>query len=109
MFLDTLGWSGCVTTFEAVACGLPVVTLPGKLMRARHSFAILTQLGVTETIASNEKDYVEIAVRLALDRQWRQSVIDRMVAGYPNLYSDTRCVRALEDFYQRVVEERFRS
>jgi predicted O-linked N-acetylglucosamine transferase (SPINDLY family) len=108
--LDTLGWSGGVTTFEAVACGLPVVTLPGELMRARHSYAILTQLGVTETIAQDSADYVDIATRLGLDGQWRQSVTDRMVAGYPRLYSDTSCVRKLEDFYdRRVIEDRLRT
>ena len=106
--LDTLHWSGGVTTFEAVACGLPVVTLPGTLMRGRHSSAILTQLGVTETIARDQAEYVSIAVRLGLDRQWRQRVVDRMVAGYPTLYSDTRSVRALEDFFSRVVEGRLR-
>jgi predicted O-linked N-acetylglucosamine transferase (SPINDLY family) len=104
--LDTMGWSGGVTTFEAIACGLPVVTLPGKLMRARHSYAILNQLGVTETIARDSADYVDIAVRLGLDRQWRQGVTDRMVNGYSNVYSDTRSVRALEDFYLGVSRDR---
>jgi protein O-GlcNAc transferase len=108
VFLDTLGWSGGVATFEAIACGLPIVTLPGKLMRSRHSYAILSQLGVTETIARDVAAYVEISVRLGLDRQWRQSVIDRMVAGYASLYSDTRCVRALEAFFRSSVEERSR-
>jgi protein O-GlcNAc transferase len=106
--LDTLGWSGGVTTFEAIACGLPVVTLPGKLMRARHSYAIFTQLGVNETIVSDADEYVDIAVQLGLDRNWRQSVIDHMVSGYSDLYSDTRSVRALEDFYRYATKERFR-
>jgi protein O-GlcNAc transferase len=106
--LDPPGWSGGVTTFEAVACGLPVVTLPGRLMRARHSYAILTQLGVTETIALDATEYVDIAARLGLDRQWRQSVIDRMAAGYSLLYSDTECVRELENFYRGVTKQRLR-
>jgi protein O-GlcNAc transferase len=107
--LDPVGWSGGVTTFEAVACGLPVVTLPGNLMRARHCYAILTQLGVTDTIARDDAEYVEIAVRLARDELWRRTVVERMRVGYPNLYSDTRCVRALEDFYLRAVDERLTS
>jgi protein O-GlcNAc transferase len=102
--LDTIGWSGGVSTFDAVACGTPIVTLPGKFMRGRQSYAILTQLGVTETIAADANEYVDIATRLGTDRQWRQDVIDRMVAGYSNLYSDTRSVRALEDFYRRVTQ-----
>jgi hypothetical protein len=50
---------------------------------------------------------VDIAVRLGLDRKWHQIVIEQMVAGYPRLYSDTRCVRALEDFYRGMVDEHF--
>jgi predicted O-linked N-acetylglucosamine transferase (SPINDLY family) len=104
--LDTMDWSGGVSTFEAIACRVPVVTLPGKFMRGRQSYAILQQLGVTETIARNKEDYVAIATRLGLDRPWRDSVVEKMVAGYPLLYSDKRCVQALEEFYLRAVDER---
>jgi protein O-GlcNAc transferase len=104
--LDAIEWSGCNTTMEAIACKLPVVALPGRFMRGRHSYAMLTQLGVTETIARDKKEFVSIAVRLGLDKEWRQQVVNRMVAGYPRLYSDPRSVEALEQFYRRVVEER---
>lgn len=106
VFLDTTGWSGGVTTFEAIACGLPVVTLPGKLMRGRHSYAILTQAGVTDTIAGTPEEYVEIAVRLGLDRPWRDNVLERMARGCTALFWDARSVGALEDFFRRVVKER---
>jgi predicted O-linked N-acetylglucosamine transferase (SPINDLY family) len=104
--LDTMDWSGGVSTFEAIACGQPVVTLPGKFMRGRQSCAILNQLGVTETIARNEQEYVAIAARLGSNRQWRDSIVAKMIAGYSLLYSDTRCVKALEEFYCRAVSER---
>ena len=64
VFLDTIEWSGCNTTLEAIACGLPIVTLPGQVMRGRHSYAILMQFGMTETIARDKAEYVDIAVRL---------------------------------------------
>jgi predicted O-linked N-acetylglucosamine transferase (SPINDLY family) len=106
VFLDSIGWSGGVSTFEAIACRLPIVTLPGKFMRGRQSFAILKELGVTDTIANNATDYVQIAVRLGMDRAWRDDIIQRMAGNYSAVYSDTRCVRALEDFYNRTVETR---
>ncbi len=109
VFLDALGWSGGVSTFEAIACRLPVVTVPGRLMRSRQSSAILTQLGVKDTIARDRSEYVEIAVRLGLDPQWREGIIQRMVGGYSSLYSDKRCVGALEGFFERTVEERLRA
>jgi predicted O-linked N-acetylglucosamine transferase (SPINDLY family) len=106
--LDTIGWSGGVSTFEAVALGVPVVTLPGSFMRGRHSSAILSQLDVTETIAQTQDEYVEIAVRLGLDPQWRQGIVERMVRGHFRIYSDTRCAQALEDFFRQVVDQRLR-
>jgi protein O-GlcNAc transferase len=102
VFLDTIGWSSGASAFEAVACRLPVVTVPGELMRSRQAYAILTQLGVTETIARDNAGYVDIAVRLATDQPFREDVKERMVHGYPLLYSDRRCVASLEDFLRDV-------
>jgi protein O-GlcNAc transferase len=106
VFLDTLEWSGGVTALEAVACDLPVVTLPGPFMRGRHSYGILTQLGITETIARDKKEYVEIAVRLGLDREWRGRILRDMKANHARLYSDIKPVRALEDLFRSVVLKR---
>ena len=103
VFLDSLEWSGGVTTLEAIACELPIVTLPGRYMRGRHSYGILTQLGVTDTIADDEDEYVEIACRLGVDHEWRTDVVNRMKANQARLYSETKCVRALEDFFRSVV------
>jgi predicted O-linked N-acetylglucosamine transferase (SPINDLY family) len=75
-------------------------------MRGRHTYAALTQLGVTDTIARDKQEYVEIAVRLAQDLEWRSDILKRMRANFNQLYSDTRSVRALEDFFRSVVAER---
>jgi protein O-GlcNAc transferase len=107
VYLDTISWSGFNTTMEAIACEIPVVTMPGRFMRGRHSYAILKQLGVTDTIAYSEKEYISVAARLGLDRIWRERVVERMVANYGRLYSDLRSVTALEDFYSRVVRKKF--
>jgi len=106
IFLDALSWSGGFTTRDAIACGLPVVTCPGEMMRARHSYGILQMLGVTETIAKNESEYIEIAVRLGLDREWRQTIRDKVIANKDRIFEDQECIVALEAFFQEVVQKR---
>ncbi|MCT7948847.1 tetratricopeptide repeat protein [Ancylothrix sp. C2] len=103
IFLDTLDWSGGNTTLEAIACNLPVVTCPGEFMRGRHSYAILKMLGVTDTIAQNHAEYVEIAVKLGQDLEWRKNIIQRMAERHSYLYDDKVCAEALENFYRQVV------
>jgi protein O-GlcNAc transferase len=104
-FLDSFGWSGGHTTLEAIACDLPIVTLPGEFMRSRHSYAILRMLGVTETIAASEADYIQIAVRLGLDPAWRIQLVQTMRDRHNQLYDDRTCIQGMESFYQQVVEQ----
>lgn len=98
VFLDTPAWSGGNTTLEAVACGLPVVTWPGPLMRQRHSYAVLRRLGIEETIAASAADYVAIAARLGRDPEWRREISERTRAVSDRVFDDLAAVRALEDF-----------
>ncbi len=108
VYLDGIGWSGCNSTFDAVACNLPIVTIPGRFLRGRHSYALLTQLGMVETIATDKAEYVEIAVHLGRDSQLRLNLVQRMISARPYLYADVRCIQALEDFFRQVADERGR-
>jgi predicted O-linked N-acetylglucosamine transferase (SPINDLY family) len=105
VYIDTLSWSGGKTTIEAVAYGLPVVTCPGALMRARHSYAILKRMGIDETIAADMDAYVDIACRLGLDPDYRQSIRDLVAARSDRVFDDVGAVRALERFYEQAVAE----
>jgi len=106
VFLDTFTWSGGNTSLEAIACNLPIVTCPGEFMRGLHAYSFLKMLEVTDTIAQNEEEYIEIAVKLGRDSKWRQDIAQRMSQRQGNLFDDRVCVTALEAFYQEVVLEK---
>lgn len=101
--LDTPAWSGCNTTLETLAHGVPVVTLPGDLMRGRHSLAILRMIGVTDTVAASPEDYIDIACRLALDPAWREEVSSRIRANIHRAYEDMEAIYGLERFIEEAV------
>jgi hypothetical protein len=106
VFLDTIGWSGFNTTLDAVAHGVPVVTLPGEFMRGRHSAAILTAAGVADTIARSVEDYIDLAVKLGGDAEWRQVIGGRLRANAERVFNDLSPVRELEDLLQEAVAQR---
>jgi protein O-GlcNAc transferase len=109
IYLDSIGWSGCNSTFEAIAHNLPIVTLPGELMRSRHSSAMLTMMGVTETIASLLDDYIALSIRLGADLEWRKQISNKIAANKHRVYRDKACINALEDFLERIVNEELHS
>ena len=90
------GWANVF--LEAMACGLPVVTLPSGLLRGRHSLAFLSMMGETDTVAGSVDEYVGMAVRLGRDRQWREHSRARVAASLGKVYADMESVRALETF-----------
>ncbi len=106
VFLDSIGWSGCNSTLEAIECDLPVVSLPGNLMRGRHTYAILTMMGVDETIAENLDDYVDCAVKLGKDKSMRDRVRAAFRANKQRLYYDMECVKGFESFLEDAVRGR---
>jgi protein O-GlcNAc transferase len=63
VYLDSPAFSGCTTAWQAIHRGLPIVTLEGAFLRQRQTAGLLRQIGITEGIAANRDDYVDIAVR----------------------------------------------
>ena len=100
VMLDTLHWSGGNTTLDALATGLPVVTLPGSMMRGRQSRGMLGILGLEELVARDRDDYVRIALRLGTDAAWRREISARIAARSGALFDQQAPVEAFADFLE---------
>ncbi len=101
--LDTPGWSGGKSTLDGLAQALPVVTLPGALMRSRHTAAILARIGAPELIAAGLDEYVALAVRLGCDSGARAEAAARVRAGRHRAFGDRNCIAAMEDVLEEAV------
>lgn len=63
--LDPFPFSGGLTTCEALAMGVPVVTLAWHRPASRQGAAVLGELGLADLVAESQDQYVDIAVSLA--------------------------------------------
>ena len=105
VMLDTLHWSGGNTSLDALASGLPMVTLPGEFMRGRQSQAMLRALGVPELVTAKADEYVATALRLGKDPDERRAISERIAAHRLELFERDEPIRALEDLLDRAWRE----
>lgn len=103
VMLDTLHWSGGNTALDALSVGLPIVTLPGALMRGRQSSAMLRLLGLQELIASDAAEYVRLAARLGMDAKWRAQCRARILEAKGRLYGNREPIVALNELLHRLA------
>jgi uncharacterized protein (TIGR03032 family) len=101
--LDPTVFGGGNTSYETLAVGTPLVTLPGDLMRSRITRALYTKAGLGDLVATSTDDYVERALRLGTDRSHRSQIASRIQERCSVLYEDETEVRQLEDFLASAV------
>jgi protein O-GlcNAc transferase len=114
-----------LTTLDALAHGIPVVTLPSDLVRGRYTLprlldkmtgpnltwawtfrftlALYEQMGVLDCIASSPSGYVDTAIRLAEDAQFRTEVAQQIVNKYSDLSRNHEAAQEWEAMFLRVA------
>jgi protein O-GlcNAc transferase len=105
--LDPTPFSNVNGTIEPLNLGIPVVTLCGRTHGERTGHSILTNLGVTSTIAMSGREYVAIAARLADDRDFRAGVRRDILARLADspLTDMQGYARRLESAYRQAMAQ----
>lgn len=62
LLLDTFPYTGGTTTNHALWMGVPTLTLAGDKLATRQGVANLSQVGLSEFIASSQADYISKAI-----------------------------------------------
>ena len=86
--MDSFPFCGGNTTYQSLAMGTPVVTLPGRYLRGRVSLGIYRHMGMEELIAGDVTDYAEIAVRLGRDVEFRAGVRQKIAETCAVIFDD---------------------
>jgi predicted O-linked N-acetylglucosamine transferase (SPINDLY family) len=104
VMLDTLHFNGQNTSLEAFALGIPIVTLPGRLQRGRHTYGMYRAMGFMDLVAGSADQYVELALRVASDGQFRRQCSKRIADSCGVLYENRGFVRQLEAAFRQMLE-----
>jgi predicted O-linked N-acetylglucosamine transferase (SPINDLY family) len=72
--LDSFPLCGMSSSFDSAMLGVPIVTLPSNIPFSRWTAAIYEYIGIFGLTAKNSSDYVDIALRLASDKNWRDQL-----------------------------------
>lgn len=103
VLLDTIHFNGGNTNFKGLAVGTPIVTWPSEFLKGRITLGMYRQMNVLDCVAQNAQEYVDIAVRLATDSAWRESVRAKILAANHVLFENHEAVREIAAFFESVV------
>ena len=101
--LDTTGFSGGNSSFDAIAVNAPLVTHRGSMLRGRQTAAMLDIIGLADLAGASEDDYVSNAIGLASNQDRQREVRGQMAAGSAALFNDDGAVGALEHELMRLI------
>ena len=89
--------------------GLPVITWPQNRIVSRQTYSFLSTIGLTETVASNETEYIQFAVNLANNlshlAKIRQTLRQTMLKS--KLLDIASFTQQIEQLYIQVFDELF--
>lgn len=97
--LDTFPFPGGTTTAEALWMGVPTVTLTGDTLLARQGESMLRCVGLSDWVATNEQDYVQLAARKVNDLHSLDKLRKNLHAAVlaSPLYDGARFAKNLEE------------
>jgi protein O-GlcNAc transferase len=103
VLLDPRPYGSGVTAYDGFSLGKPIVTFPTQYQRGRYAYGCYRKMGILDCVASSAQEYVELAVRLGTDLDWRRSISEKILAASQVLFDDLDVVRQHEQFFEQAL------
>jgi protein O-GlcNAc transferase len=105
VMLDPIHFGGGNTSYEGLAVGTPIVTLPSPFLRGRLTYALYRQMGLLDLVAHTPEEYVQQAVRLGTEEGYQATMRQRILETCGVLYEDVAVARELEELWVEAWEK----
>ncbi len=105
VMLDTPHFGGGVTTYDSLSLNKPIVTRPGTFRRSRYATACYTMMQIDDCIASSEQDYINKAVKLGTDADYRRSLERQIGERKQVLFENRQAVTEFDRMFEILAAE----
>ena len=74
-------------------------------MRGRFTYACYRKMDVMDCVASSPEEYVDIALELGKNQNYRNSIKEKILSANHVLYENLGAVRELEEFFIEITKK----
>jgi predicted O-linked N-acetylglucosamine transferase (SPINDLY family) len=99
VLLDPIHFGGGNTSYEGLAMGVPIVTLPSRFLRGRITFALYHQMQMLDCVARDGPHYIDLALQFGKDTAYRDAIQRKILEANGVLYENPTGIRELEQFF----------
>ena len=99
VLLDPLHFGGVNTTYDAFSLGKAIVTLPSRYHRGRYTRGCYRKMGIEDCIVASPAEYIELAVRIATEPDYRHQLESEILERSDVLFEDATAARELEAWF----------
>ena len=103
--LDSPYYASEQTCFDAFSVDVPCVTQIGNLLMQRYSATRYAYLGIEGPVASSQQEYVDYAVRIGTDKDYRDQLVTQIRENYGSMVEQEPMVREYERFFEYAVDK----
>ena len=106
LFLDTFPCNAHTTASDALRSSLPIITIKGNSFASRVASSLLSSVGLEELITKSGKEYEELAVKIAENKNFYKEIKDKLkknIIDMP-LFNSKLFTKKLETAYTEVYK-----
>ena len=106
LFLDTFPCNAHTTASDALRSSLPIITIKGNSFASRVASSLLSSVGLEELITKSGKEYEELAVKIAENKNFYKEIKDKLkknIIDMP-LFNSKLFTKKLETSYIEVYK-----
>jgi len=104
VLLDTYYYGSGTTTALIFNIGTPMVTWKGDLFSCRLLYYYYYKIGVLDAVADGKNDYVDLAVKLATDKDAQEAVREKILANKDKLFAGADACGELADNFLEITK-----